>query len=106
MSKVTRIPYIFIFAEYDGIYPIELNLDFVVGKEKLDNTLTRELSEIYKRNIKIMDIYDDNMKDNIKKLMKKDFILIYESSDRLCFNSKYSFLLQCYRLCDKNKDLS
>jgi hypothetical protein len=49
-----------------------------------------------------MDIYDDTMKDEIKNLMKNDFVLIYESNDRLCFHSKYSFLLQCYRLCDKN----
>jgi hypothetical protein len=28
------MPYIFIFAEYDGIFPFELNLDFNVGKKK------------------------------------------------------------------------
>ena len=95
------MPYIFIFAEYEGIFPIDLNLNFKVG-EKTEEISSSELLEIYKRNIKIMDIYEHNMKEEIKKLMSKDFILIYESSDRLCFHSKYSFLLQCYRLCDKN----
>jgi hypothetical protein len=98
---MSSIPYIFIFAEYDGIYPIELNLDFIVCKQKLEKT-SSSLSEIHKRNIKIMDIYDDNMKNDIKKIMKNDFVLIYESRDRLCFHSKYSFLLQCYKLCDKD----
>ncbi len=100
MSRILRKPYIFIFREYDGIYPIELNFDFVVSK-KNDEKLSSKLLQIHERNIKIMDIYDDTLKNEIKNFMKNDFVLIYESYDRLCFYSKYSFLLQCYRLCDK-----
>jgi hypothetical protein len=94
--------YIFIYKEYEGIYPIDLPYKFVIG-EVNDKFSNSKLEYIYKRNIKIMDINNESSKNTIKKIMQNEFILIHESSDRLCYFSKYNFMLQAYKLCDNVK---
>jgi hypothetical protein len=97
--------YIFIYKEYDGIYPIDLPYKFVVSEinNKLSTVTNPKLEEIYRRNIKIIDIKNESSKNMIKSIMRNDFVLIHETKDKLSYFSKYNFMLQAYRFCSKIK---